>query len=274
VVPHRRRLLHRCGGRTIPKPGSAGHATHTNSGRARKLKSFVNQSCEVTAITQAPAGVKVIYTKDGKEKSAAGDFALVTVPAPVLQRMDIELSPAKRRAIRQMSYDSSTKVLALCKSRFWETNDKIFGGGTFTDLPSGSTYYPSDNATAKDPAVSAGLGILLASYTWGTAARRLAAMPHAKRSEVVLRHLSKVHPELLDPKFLIRTASWAWDTYPWSAGAFAWFEPGQQINIYRDLIAPEGRIHFAGEHTSLAHTWMQGALESGLRAVDAMLRPN
>ena len=31
-------------------------------------------------------------------------------------------------------------------------------------------------------------------------------------------------------------------------------------------MAPEGRIHFAGEHTSLYHAWIQGALESGIRA--------
>jgi monoamine oxidase len=30
---------------------------------------------------------------------------------------------------------------------------------------------------------------------------------------------------------------------------------------------PEGRIHFAGEHLSRYSGWMQGALESGLRAV-------
>jgi monoamine oxidase len=29
---------------------------------------------------------------------------------------------------------------------------------------------------------------------------------------------------------------------------------------------PEGRIHFAGEHTSAWHGWMNGALESGNRA--------
>ena len=33
----------------------------------------------------------------------------------------------------------------------------------------------------------------------------------------------------------------------------------------------EGRILFAGEHASLAHTWMQGALESAVTAVRAML---
>jgi monoamine oxidase len=31
---------------------------------------------------------------------------------------------------------------------------------------------------------------------------------------------------------------------------------------------PEGRIHFAGEHTSAWHGWMNGALESGNRAAE------
>ena len=33
---------------------------------------------------------------------------------------------------------------------------------------------------------------------------------------------------------------------------------------------PEGRIHFAGEHCSLYHAWIQGALESGLSAARAI----
>jgi monoamine oxidase len=32
------------------------------------------------------------------------------------------------------------------------------------------------------------------------------------------------------------------------------------------IARPEGRVHFAGEHTSPWAQWMQGALESGLRA--------
>lgn len=39
-----------------------------------------------------------------------------------------------------------------------------------------------------------------------------------------------------------------------------------QTLLYNDIIKPEGRIHFAGEHASLAHAWIQGAIESGLRA--------
>jgi monoamine oxidase len=36
--------------------------------------------------------------------------------------------------------------------------------------------------------------------------------------------------------------------------------------ILVDAEKPEGRIHFAGEHLSRFQGWMQGALESGLRA--------
>ena len=42
------------------------------------------------------------------------------------------------------------------------------------------------------------------------------------------------------------------------------FQAGQQTALQADIVAPEGRIHFAGEHCSLYHAWIQGALESGL----------
>ena len=59
--------------------------------------------------------------------------------------------------------------------------------------------------------------------------------------------------------------------HPWSSGAFAWFSPGQHTTLHAHIVAPEGRIFFAGEHASLTHTWMQGALESGLRATRELL---
>ena len=35
-----------------------------------------------------------------------------------------------------------------------------------------------------------------------------------------------------------------------AGGAFALFEPGQQTLLHPHIVAPEGRIHFAGEHAS------------------------
>jgi monoamine oxidase len=86
-----------------------------------------------------------------------------------------------------------------------------------------------------------------------------------------MSHLSAVHPQLTQKGMLRRTASWNWDTHRWSGGAFAWFLPGQHTALHQHLVAPEGRLIFAGEHVSLTHTWMQGALESALQAVRDML---
>ena len=46
----------------------------------------------------------------------------------------------------------------------------------------------------------------------------------------------------------------------------AWFKPGQLTGLSAAISAAEGRIHFAGEHASSLPGWMQGALESGVRA--------
>jgi monoamine oxidase len=242
----------------------------------RNLRSKPKLGCAVVRITQdaLTRRAAAVYRERGVERRAEGDFLLCTLPCPVLTRIGFEpgLSGPKARAIRQLNYDSSTKVLAVARRRFWEADDGIFGGGTFTDLPIATAYYPSDNALAKNPRVSAAPGVLLASYSWGQAARRLASLPHPERAAATLRSLSQVHPQLRDPSLIRHTASWSWDNHPLSGGAFAWFMPGQHSALHRYIVAPEGRIYFAGEHASLTHTWMQGALESGLRAVREMLQ--
>ena len=58
----------------------------------------------------------------------------------------------------------------------------------------------------------------------------------------------------------------SWDEDPWARGAFAYLRPGQMRSLLPHLARPEGRVHFAGEHTSPWSGWMQGALDSGLRA--------
>ena len=129
-----------------------------------------------------------IYTRgSGHEVRVEGDALVCAVPLGVLSTIEVApgLSGPKRRAIRQVTYQSSTKVLARTARRFWEADEGIYGGGTYTDLPIGISYYPADNAEARDPAISAGPGVLLASYTWaaGTAAGRV-----VRRGAVSSRH--------------------------------------------------------------------------------------
>jgi monoamine oxidase len=242
---------------------------------AARLHTKPRMGCVVTKIEQNSFTRKAaaIFTEQGEEKRVEGDFLISTLPLGVMSRVQFtpELSGPKLRAMRQVTYDSSTKVLATARRRFWETEDGIYGGGTYTDLPLGIAYYPADNADARDAAVSAQPATMLASYTWGQQARRLSPIPHAERARVVLENLARIHPQLQQPGLILQTASMAWDNHPYSSGAFAWFSPGQHETLYQHLIAPEGRLFFAGEHASLTPTWQQGALESAQRVLKQLL---
>ncbi len=240
---------------------------------AAKLKSQPKLGCEAIAIERDDAVRKatVIYVEDGQTNSEEGDFVLCTIPFPVLARLETPFSPAKKRAIRDLTYDSSTKVLAIANRRFWETDDGIYGGGSFSDLPISTTYYPSDNAQNKDPNISARPAVMLASYTWGSQARRLGDLSPQERHSQTQQWLSKIHPQINQHGVIDKMVSWSWDNHRWSGGAFTFLSPYQQTSLYKDVIAPEGRIYFAGEHASTDHAWIQGALESALTSVKEIL---
>jgi monoamine oxidase len=160
---------------------------------------------------------------------------------------------------RQLNYAASTKVLFQVRRRFWESEDGIHGGATVTDLPIRRMNYPTpDDQTER--------GILLASYTWGQDALQWGAMDPETRLEEALDDVSRIHPQIRD-EFEIG-ASHAWYGDRWARGAFALFAPDQQSLLQAAIVRPEGRIFFAGEHCSLYHAWIQGALESGIRAAD------
>ena len=223
------------------------------------LRERIRFGARMVAIDQSDSDVTVHYQSAAGRAKVSGDRAIVTVPYPVLRHVETlkPFSHAKRRAIRQLRYDASAKIFFQCRRRFWEEDDGIFGGGTVTDLPIRNVYYPeSGRATGR--------GVLLASYTWAEDAQRWGSLAPDDRIEQALEDLAQIHPQVVDD-FEVG-ASWMWHDDPHAGGAYALFEPSQQGLLHEHIIAPEGRIHFAGEHASLAHAWIQGAIESGLRA--------
>ncbi len=53
---------------------------------------------------------------------------------------------------------------------------------------------------------------------------------------------------------------------PWSKAGWAYPSEAQEEIFFDQLQQTEGRIHFAGDHTSVTRGWLQSALESGIRA--------
>jgi monoamine oxidase len=238
------------------------------------LRSKPMLGCEVVRLEQNFKGrcAAAIYRTKSKLERVEGDFILCTLPFSILRGLEINpaLSEPKKRAIQELHYDSSTKVFAIANRRFWEMEDRIFGGSTFTDLPTGTVYYPSDNADSKNSDFSKKSSAILASYTWGQSALRLGMLSPDKQAEFVVQNIAKIHPQFSEPRILQGIVSWSWDKHQWSKGAYAWYLPGQS-ELHQYAVAPEGKIHFAGEHTSLNTAWMQGALESSVRAVKEIL---
>jgi monoamine oxidase len=244
-----------------------------------RLQVEPRMNCQVVALQQDEKRTTAVYhTVGGGQDQVSGDFLLCAIPFPALDRMDFppgmkrDFSGGKSRAIREAWYESSIKILVPTTRRFWEL-DKIYGGVSNTDLLVGSIHYPSDNAQERYADVSHGPGVLLLSYNWGADARRLGTLTKTQREHLAVHVAASVHPELREDGVVRwdEVTSWPWDNHPWAGAAFAFYLPGQFANLHQDVIAPEGRIYFAGEHCSRAQTWMQGALESAENAVTAML---
>jgi monoamine oxidase len=217
----------------------------------------------MTAIDQSETSATVHYQTASGRFSETGDWVVITVPFPALRHVETlkPFSRAKQKAIRQLHYDASAKILFQCRRRFWEQDDGIFGGGTVTDLPIRAMFYP-------DHGGETGRGVLLASYTWSEDAQRWGSLSPADRIAQALENVAVIHPQIRD-EFEVGV-SHMWHDDEFAGGAFALFDPGQQTLLHESIIAPEGRVLFAGEHASRAHAWIQGAIESGLRSAMAI----
>ena len=190
-----------------------------------------------------------------------GDVAIVTIPFSALRFVEIQpynlFSYYKRRAIRELNYIAATKIAIEFKSRFWEKARQC-GGKSITDLPIRFTYYPSYGIHTP------GAATVLASYTWADEALTWDSLPNSERIRYALRNLAEIYGDIVYSEF-VTGASFSWSQNPYSCGAFTAFEPGQELELFPYITPPSGKVHFAGEHTTLTHGWMQGAIESGIR---------
>ncbi|GIL15259.1 MAG: amine oxidase [Chloroflexota bacterium] len=225
------------------------------------LQANIRFGAQVIALDQSPDGVTVHFKTRAGRFSETGDYAILTLPFPVMRHIEVlkPFSTTKQRAIRQVHYDASTKVLLQTRRRFWEEDEGIFGAGTVTDLAIRNLYYP-------DHGKETGRGVLLASYTWAEDAQRWGSLSPQDRIEQAIEDVAKIHPQILT-EFEVG-ASKVWHDDEFAGGAFALFEPGQFTRLYDAICQNEGRFYFAGEHASVYHRWIQGAIESGLRVAN------
>jgi monoamine oxidase len=228
---------------------------------AARLTEKIRYGSPVIRIEQDETSVRVTYSRDRTPTTIDGDYAVCAVPAAVMDRIEVspELRPLKRAAFRELGSLAMARVYLQSRRRFWlERGDSGWGG---TDDPMDIWDYTRDQPGRRG---------ILGAYLSGRIAERVSALAPAERVSHVVDRMQHVHPGLNE--HFETGASYSWIEDPWARGAGVEFHPGQLSRYYEILRASEGRIHFAGEYTSPWSSWMNGALESGQRAAEAIVR--
>jgi monoamine oxidase len=198
-------------------------------------------------------------------RDVIADRVVLAVPFSTLRHCDLNgagFSALKQRAICEWGLGTNGKLHLGMRSRPWV--DLGFGGVTYSDM---TRHQCAWDETAGQPL---GGGVLLDFPGGSATTTRWTGTPFApaKPSDVD-RFLGQI-----EPIFPGTTAAYtgvayrdAWHLNPWSKGAYTCPRPGQYTTLLGVAATVEGRVHFAGEHTSLeSFGYLNGAVESGKRA--------
>jgi monoamine oxidase len=230
---------------------------------AREVGDLIRYDAKVTRIQQDDRGVTVTYT-DLKSpltpQLAKADWCICTIPLPILSQLPLDVGGRMKAAIDAVPYSSSVKIGLQFKRRFWEEDEAIYGGISYTDLPIRQIAYPNTGFNRS------GRGVLLGAYLFnGPNAYEFTSMPPAERVARAVEFGASIHPQY--PAEFENGISVAWHRMPFTLGcAGDWTDKSRAVH-YDNLCRIDGRILLAGEHASYIPAWQEGAILSSLDAI-------
>jgi monoamine oxidase len=228
----------------------------------RELGPLIRYHAKVIDIHQDKQGVTATYEdtqSPGTKLTAKADWCLCTIPLPILAQIPLNVGPAMGAAISAVPYASAVKVGLQFKRRFWEEDEHIYGGITYTDLPIMNIGYPSTGYH------SSGKGVLLGAYIFGFNAMDFTAMPPEERVRKAVEYGAQIHPQYHEE--FDNGVAMAWHRSPFTMGCFGMWSDEARAKHYDNLCQIDGRIALAGEHASFLGGWQEGAVTSALDAI-------
>ena len=146
---------------------------------AREVGDLIRYDAKVTRIKQNDRGVAVTYVdakKPDAVQTAQADWCVCTIPLSILSQIEIDVGGPMKAAIDAVPYMSAVKIGLQFKRRFWEEDDEIYGGISYTNLPIRQIAYPNMGFNRG------GRGILLGAYVFeGANAYEFTAMAPQER---------------------------------------------------------------------------------------------
>lgn len=225
---------------------------------AAKIRGRIRYGTEVRTITIGDDGVRVVVTDDsgrsGVEISA--DYCVCTIPPMVLSKIRNNFAANIKSDIASLQPMHTGKLGLQFRRRFWEEDERIFGGITDTNTEIGTIWYPSSGYLTKR-------GILIGVYNYFEDAKAFDALLPGQREARAIDVGLAIHGDSYRTEFETSFSA-QWSRVRHSEGGWVLWPDrnGPSGGIYRRLLEPQGRLYFAGDHMSYVTSWQHGAFES------------
>jgi monoamine oxidase len=229
---------------------------HIGQAFGRKLGTVIRYNAEVTELRRVGSGARVAWqdSRTGARQWVETPLVVVTVPLPVLRTIPADFASETRAAIHAVEHVPAVKIAFQAERRFWELEEAIYGGISWTTRDITQIWYPSAG-------IHQSKGILLGAYIWSTdIGDRFAAMPPSQRLDHALTDGEHLHPGCR--RHLTKGVSVAWKNIPYSGAAWAEWSPETRAQYFKVLLKGDGPFLFAGEHMSHVNGWQEGAVRS------------
>jgi hypothetical protein len=231
----------------------------------------------VTRVVQEPDGRVIVCYRavdigDVEEQCDVHDAAIVTVPMPVLNKIEFEpqLPRAKRYAAQLTPYDNAIKVALrfdISKPVPWDSTRFPWGTSVSTDLPSRMIYVQNHTVFI---------------YVWGDDTARMLSRTSEELVERLVADWAAITgttPASIK-NAMVGSISKSWASDSRFGGAFTLLRTGDIDGLHRGLIGSDyedcdtadnaygarSAVRFTGEHKNpLGHAWVETSLISVLQ---------
>jgi len=227
------------------------------------LRGPICYGISVTHIENTANGVRVSYQDQlGLNGQAEADYCICTIPPQILRRIPNNFSAQVNADLSVPVPINAGKMGLQFKRRFWEEDDRIFGGITVTNLDILQILYPSYGYFGQK-------GILIGYYNFTPTADTFGALTPHQREQHALDQGSKLHGSTYRKEFETSFSN-DWRKTRFSEGSWVTWPPGTRGGPgtpYARLLEPAGRVYFSGDYLSYAIAWQHGAFESARKVV-------
>lgn len=262
-------------GYAVPYPG-ADERFHVRGGNDQIVERLadglspgaIELGAALSALRDAGSAIEVEVS--GRTNPIVADHVVLALPFTALREADLTssgLSSRRLHAIAELGMGTNSKHHLRLDRRARELGR--WSGSMTMDQPARQTTWDSSRGQP-------GRGSLITVWRGGRAGTRYdVADPHAPGSPAEARRALRAIERGVPGIGATWTGeSWVdeWADDPYVCGSYAAFLPGQYTRWWGWLGRPEGRFHFAGEHTSTtSQGYLDGAVESGERAAREVL---